>query len=99
MAAGFTIKTEKITELTKQLTKLAKQQLNDKSLQRKLAVDLKLPLHDIDLDLYNALQQLAPFGFGNPEPIFLTEKLLIEELKKVGATGKHIKLVVSETDK
>ncbi len=98
MAAGFTIRTENIAKLEKQLLKVAEKQLTNGLLQRKLRVDLELSISELTRSLYDALEQLSPFGNGNPEPIFVTRRLEVEEVKKVGSTGKHIKLRVCQAD-
>lgn len=98
MAAGFTIRTEKIVELQEKITKIAKKQMSKDMLERILHVDMEIALHDISHDLYRAILQLEPFGFGNTEPIFVTKRVCIDEIKKVGSNGKHMKLCVEETD-
>lgn len=98
MAAGFTIRTEKIAELEKKITKIAKKQIDKSCLERVLAVDMEIALHDINHDLYQGILQLEPFGLANQEPVFMTRRVCIEEIKKVGSTGKHMKLCIEETD-
>jgi len=34
---------------------------------------------------------MAPFGLGNPEPVFASE-VTVQDLHTVGAEGKHLKL-------
>ena len=31
---------------------------------------------------------------GNPQPIFLTRKIIVEDVRKVGAAGSHLKLLL-----
>lgn len=38
-----------------------------------LEVDMEIPLNLITLDLAQSLENLAPFGIGNPKPTFLSE--------------------------
>ena len=44
------------------------------------------------------IQQLAPFGIGNPEPLFLLKNLTINSKKILGATGDHLKLKLDNID-
>ena len=37
---------------------------------------------------------MEPFGAGNPEPVFLAEKLQVLESRPVGANGQHLRLQV-----
>jgi single-stranded-DNA-specific exonuclease len=91
-AAGFTIKTEKLPELQEQLEKMAEKEITDGMLRRPTSVDLELPLNGVTEELYEQLQQLQPFGFGNPEPVFLSKGVQVIDFRKIGADGKHLKL-------
>lgn len=41
---------------------------------------------------------MAPFGFGNPKPIFLFENVKIENVKKFGknGSGEHLEIIFSD---
>ncbi|MDO8582992.1 MAG: DHHA1 domain-containing protein [bacterium] len=92
MAAGFTIETIKLLEFQKALEDKAQLLLTDDLLTRSLKIDCELPLEFVDINLYEALQKLSPFGMGNPEPTFLSKNVVVEDLRLVGAEGKHLKL-------
>ena len=92
MAAGFTVKTSKLLELQKALEDRAELILNKDLLTRSLKIDCELPLSFVDLNLYESLQKLAPFGMGNPEPTFISKGVMVEDIRLVGAEGKHLKL-------
>lgn len=92
MAAGFTVETEKLEALEKKLLISIEKLLDKKYLERSLRVDLELPERLISLKTYQDLQQLAPFGMGNPEPTFLTRNLIVGNLRIIGNDRKHLKL-------
>ncbi len=92
MAAGFTVETIKLLKLQKALERKAELMLNEDLLTRSLKIDCELPLSFVDVNLYEALQKLAPFGMGNPEPTFISKGVVIEEIRMVGAEGKHLKM-------
>ncbi len=94
MAAGFTIETSKIIHMQEALERLA-EALDDGLFIRTLRVDCEIPLFFINVRFYNALKNLEPFGMGNPEPVFLTKNVRIENMKVLGKDGKHLKLTVS----
>ena len=52
--------------------------------------------HDLSLDLHQQLIQLAPFGFGNPQPIFSASSLTISQIRPVGKENKHLKLYLKD---
>lgn len=93
MAAGFTVETEKILVLQERLEKLAEEQVLEDMLLRILKIDCQLPLEIVTSHLYVGLQNLAPFGMGNPEPLFVSD-VVVKDIKTVGADGKHLKLLV-----
>lgn len=93
MAAGFTVEVSKIDLLEKKLYELAEKTITDDVLVRTVKVDCELPSEMISLKTYEALQSLAPFGMGNPEPTFVTRGLLIDDVKSLGKEGKHLRLM------
>lgn len=95
MAAGFTIETSKISTLKKILEDAAEESLSENKLVRSLSIDASLPMHIVNQELYHALQALAPFGMGNPEPVF-SSRALVKDIRVLGREGKHLKLKVSD---
>lgn len=96
MAAGFTVETENLEKLQKRLEEIAEKLLNKESFIRNLRIDTKIPLSFIDTNLMEIIKKLAPFGMANPAPVFLTEKVTVEDMKLVGQEGKHIKFFLSQ---
>ncbi len=80
-----------------QIENLAREKITSEMLERVLRVDCELKLEKIDMDLYNSLARFAPFGIGNPEPVFAST-VTIQSLRTVGQEGKHLKLVVDHFD-
>ncbi len=97
-AAGFTIETERIEEFKKALVEHAGKQIGLEILQKVLKIDLQIPLSVVNTDFYGKVQTLGPFGMGNPEPVFLTKNVVIENSRSVGSKGNHIKLQISQND-
>jgi single-stranded-DNA-specific exonuclease len=95
MAAGFTVETKKLPLLQKALEDKAQLLLSKDLLTRNLKIDLVLPLSSITMNLYELLQELSPFGIGNPEPTFVSNGV-IEDIRLVGGEGKHLKLKISD---
>ena len=92
MAAGFTVETVKLVKLQKVLEDRAELVINKDLLTRSLKIDCELPLSSIDLKLYESLQELSPFGMGNPEPTFLSKRVVVEDMRIVGRENQHLKL-------
>lgn len=98
MAAGFTIETEKLALLEKNLTDRAELEIDEESLVRNLRIDCELEIDDINVTLHRDISKLKPFGMGNPEPTFLTQNVSIADLRLVGQDGRHLKLKLGNFD-
>ncbi len=92
MAAGFTIETVKIGVLKKKMEELALIEILEEHLERILNIDLEIPLSIVDLNFYDEIQKLSPFGMSNPEPVFLSKNVKIESINLIGKDRKHVKL-------
>lgn len=92
MAAGFTVETAKLTIIQKLLEEKAGEILNEDMLTRTLKIDCELPLSFINQALFDALQQLAPFGMGNQEPVFMSSDVIVDDIRIIGKDRKHVKL-------
>ncbi len=92
MAGGFSIKIENINKFKEFIFKKFKK-INQKLKDNKpLFLDGIISPSAINLDFYNKVNMLAPFGSGNPEP-----KFIIENVKPVNSKiikDKHIKSVL-----
>src|SRR3989344_5211292 len=99
MAAGFTVETDKISVLEKKFEELAVKLLDTEKLKRILNIDLEVLLSYINFEFYKKLQKLAPFGIGNPTPVFLSKNLTVEDMRLVGNDGLHLKLRVQKDGK
>jgi len=95
MAAGFTVETTKIELLKQRLIDEAGKHITDSMLEKTLNIDMELPLSGVTLGLWEKIQDLSPFGIGNPEPVFSC-KVLVKDFRLVGAEGKHIKFRLSD---
>ncbi|MDM8335471.1 single-stranded-DNA-specific exonuclease RecJ [Wolbachia pipientis] len=92
MAAGFSIKEDKINDLHSFFTKRFTNFINDKVLKADGIVTVKA----INLSLWNQLQRLEPFGVGNPEPRFIIQGAKIKKPEVVGVD--HIKCFIADND-
>ena len=57
--------------------------------------DSILTANDLNLDLINGIEQLQPFGKGNPEPVFILKDVKIDSIKII--KNKHL-LIFFEND-
>lgn len=95
MAAGFTIATTKIPELKTVLENSASTAVTPQMLFRQTRVDAEIPIDLVTMKLYERLQELAPFGLGNPQPVFVSKQVPIANSRRFGSTNQHLRLDVS----
>ena len=69
-AAGFTIKAANIPELRRRMAAWGLEVLQPEDLFPRVRLDADLALADVTPDLVEGLEKLAPFGAGNPSPVF-----------------------------
>ena len=96
-AAGFTIPAENIEALRHGVLDFMAKTYTEKDLYPVLAIDCILGCQEMTLSFAEELQQLAPFGQGNPEPLFYTDVLRAIDFKKVG-DGSHLKMTLTNSD-
>ena len=68
---------EKVDELARRLESHAAAKLPSQDLVPSLRIESFLPAEEISLSLYQVIEQLAPFGKGNPDPVFASRKVRI----------------------
>ncbi len=94
MAAGFTVRNENLAALEERLREIAARQLSPTELAPTLSVDAEASLSEMNWALQKSLEHLAPFGYGNREPIFVSRNVLVREARLVGT--EHLKLMLSD---
>ena len=93
-AAGLTILPENIPAFHEVLEGAVQEQKGAPPFTASLAPDLELDPESLDLAMVDELNQLAPFGEKNPEPLFLSKGLPVQSRRVVGQT--HLKLVLGQ---
>jgi len=91
-AAGFVIPTRNLPELRERLLEIASVQLEGVDLRPRLYIDAETTLSTLTGDTYESIQQLAPFGQGNPLPTFLSRRVEVVDSRTMGNNGDHIRL-------
>ena len=91
-AAGFTIATASLPELEQNLERIAMEHLDGCDLAPSLDIDCEVQLSAFTPRNFDFIQSLAPFGDGNPAPVFLTRDVRVLEARLVGANRQHLKM-------
>ena len=90
MAAGFTIKKNKLIEMQNYI--LNDYLIKNKNLDLINTYDSKISLNGINKDFVYEINKIGPFGNGNPAPIFLIKDCMITKVKII--RDKHISLIL-----
>jgi single-stranded-DNA-specific exonuclease len=91
-AAGFEIKPGNLPELASRLKKEVEQRITLEDLRPRIAIDAELDPARISMSLIKELEALDPHGEGNPPPVFMSRKLKLFDIRRVGSNGRHLKL-------
>lgn len=92
-AAGLSLKEENIPTFVERFEAYVKENIEKRQTVPQIDIDAILTFKDITLELHKQLMDLAPFGPGNPKPVFATHDVRdYQDSKLVGKDGKHIKL-------
>jgi single-stranded-DNA-specific exonuclease len=57
-----------------------------------------LEINDISWNTYSVIEKFAPFGAGNPKPLFLFNSILIDQVNHFGKEKNHLKLEFKKSD-
>ncbi len=94
-AAGITLLPENFAGFRKRFNEVCSNLLSIGQRQKELVVDSKLALEDIKANFINVLEQFAPYGHGNREPLFLSEELALFGRPQL-LRQRHVKFFVRD---
>ncbi|MGB9723422.1 MAG: single-stranded-DNA-specific exonuclease RecJ [Chloroflexia bacterium] len=96
VAAGFSLPNANLPVLEERLLALAASQLDEQALTPRLNIEAEVSLSDLDWGLLRLIEQLAPFGIENPQPLFLCRRVQVRNVRPVGNGGEHLRLTLSD---
>lgn len=96
-SGGFTVRDGAVHSLPETLSQAAK------ALERKQTEEVKehdalIALREVALPLYRDISRLAPFGIGNPKPIFRLSRVRVTEVRRFGKENNHVEITLSCID-
>ncbi len=94
-AAGITLRPENFAPFRKKFNEVCSVRLSIGERQKELVVDSRLALEDITANFINVLEQFAPYGHGNREPLFMSEELVLYGQPKL-LKERHVKFALRD---
>lgn len=95
-AAGFILPTKNLACLKQHLFELATTQLAGVDLRPQLDIDAEAKLPELSGNIFSLIQQLAPFGRGNPAPTFLSRGVEVVDCQTMGSNREHLRLKLKQ---
>ena len=96
-AGGLRLGGEHLPKLRRRLSQ-AFAEVHSTSDPSALAIEGILPLESLTLDFVLDLERLAPFGAGNPRPVFMTRDVEVRSIAKLGRNEQHRRIIIENSD-
>jgi single-stranded-DNA-specific exonuclease len=97
LAAGLSLSMENFAAFRESINIYADEIINEEDLYPKVRIDALLDTDDINIANIRELDVLAPFGAGNPGPVFEFDGLKICDIKTL-SEGKHLKTLMGNKE-
>jgi single-stranded-DNA-specific exonuclease len=91
-AAGLTLSVANVPAFQARFEEVVSARINEIHMKPVLEIDDEILLDQINYRFFNILKQMAPFGPGNPEPIFCVNQVYAEDVRVL--KDKHLRFNV-----
>ena len=96
-AAGLTMEIDKVEAFKEKFERIVSERISDEQLVPLIEIDGEIDLKDVNFKFYNLLEQMAPFGPGNMQPIFVTHQLHVSGRPRI-LKNQHLKFYVYQNN-
>jgi single-stranded-DNA-specific exonuclease len=96
MAAGLALDPQNFKSFQRELDKTIEQQSEHHPVVNELQIDVWQQPAQIDLSLLQSIDQLAPFGAGNPPIVMAAKKMKLVNATPIGKTKEHMQLLIED---
>lgn len=94
MAAGLSMDRENLKVFIERICRDCT--LTEDELEKKITIDVPMPLAYVTEELIRQLGRLEPYGTGNPKPLFADKDLSIISVTPMGKTGDMCRIKASD---
>ncbi len=92
-SGGFSVTHENVHLLEERLTIAYAEVKMRESVEEPTPIDATMTLDEVTDATYRSIEKLAPFGEGNPKPLFLFENVTVESVRQFGKDNNHLELI------
>ncbi len=97
-SGGFSVSHERVHTLPEVLAKVVADLAAELSAPIQKKSDAEVPLSHVGWPLYSDVTRLAPFGAGNPKPVFRIPNIIVTSLKRFGKEQNHVELLLESRE-
>lgn len=98
MSGGFSVKDEHVHTFPEVLNSAYRTLGHDAVVDEEVVIDAELTFDHVDTELVRTLDALAPYGVGNPKPLFAFNDVAPLRVEIFGKGKEHLKLVFARGD-
>lgn len=96
MAAGLSLEADRVDEFRRRINENST--LTEQDLMEKVKIDVPMPVSYVTKELVREFEILAPFGKGNPRPVFADKNMYISRMWIVGKNQNVLRLSMVSAD-
>ena len=93
-AAGLSLKLDNLEAFRHKFNKIVSETIQENQLYPIIEADIEINLSQINFKFFNLIKQLAPFGPGNMQPVFISKDLVAEPTSIRILKEEHLKMTV-----
>lgn len=96
-AAGLTIAEDQIDDFRSEFYEAVSRQTLDSDAVAEILIDAQAPLGQLNLQTVTQIEQLSPFGQGNPRPVLCSSGVtLAEPSRRMGGGDRHLSVRLTQ---
>ena len=96
MAAGLSLEADRVDEFRRRINENST--LTEQDLMEKVKIDVPMPVSYVTKELVREFEILAPFGKGNPKPVFADKNMYISRMWIIGKNQNVLRLSMVSAD-
>ena len=98
LSGGFSIYDEKIHIFEDAISKAMSLQNVENVESKEVLFDTTLSLSEVNRKTSSLIENLSPYGIGNPKPVFLFKDVTVKSIAQFGKEKNHLKLILEQNN-